>query len=257
MRLHSNDEIATMTRERILELLNMVDGSEHTDYSTDELKEILTHNERSRSLWVWHDHSSLVSHGIIAVMIGIMYDPIVFLSESESPGIQEFVEGGEIHFVAHGTSSLSDQLSIVPERVAKLEGLSEPVRTENRIQVVDTLRFFKGDKLAAEFESGISCGGRYPCVGCVCSVSRFADFLHVANCEIRTFKSVQEIALQGVYGKKAGHLKFYEALNKRELQLELEARGIKEYPGSKNGRLDVLKDVLCGVQSTLSFVVHP
>ena len=38
MRLHSNDEIATMTRERILELLNMVDGSEHTDYSTDELK---------------------------------------------------------------------------------------------------------------------------------------------------------------------------------------------------------------------------
>ena len=142
MRLHSNDEIAAMTRERILELLNMVDGSEHTNYSTDELREILTHNERSRSLWVWHDHSSLVSHGIIAVMIGIMYDPIVFLSESESPGIQEFVEEGEIHFVAHGTSSLSDQLAIVPERVAELEGLSEPVRTENGIQVVDTLRFF-------------------------------------------------------------------------------------------------------------------
>ena len=125
MRLHSNDEIGTMTRERILELLNMVDGSEHTNYSTDELREILTHNERSRSLWVWHDHSSLVSHGIIAVMIGIMYDPIVFLSESKSPGIQEFVEEGEIHFVAHGTSSLSDQLAIVPERVAELEGLSE------------------------------------------------------------------------------------------------------------------------------------
>ena len=136
MRLHSNNEIATMTRERILELLNMVDGCEHTNYSTDELGEILTHNERSRSLWVWHDHSSLVSHGITAVMIGIMYD------------------------------------------------------------------------------------GR--CVW-----------------------------------KEGWHLKFYEALNKRELQLELEARGIKEYPGSKNGRLDVLKDVLCGVQSTLSFVVHP
>ena len=132
-------------------------------------------------------------------MIGIMYDPIVFLSESESLGIQEFVEEGEIHFVAHGTSSLSDQLAIVPERVAELEGLSEPARTENGIQVVDTLRFFKGDKPAAEFESGISCGGKYPCVGCVCSVSRFTDFSHVANyCEIRTFKSVQEIALQGV-----------------------------------------------------------
>ena len=162
MRLHSNDEMATMTRERILELLHLVNGSEHTDYSTDELREILTHNERSRSLWVWHDHSSLVSHGIIAVMIGIMYDPIVFLSESESPSIQEFVEEGEIHFVVHGTSSLSDQLAIVPERVAELEGLSEPVRTENGIQVVDILRFFKGDRPAAEFESGISC--YYPLV---------------------------------------------------------------------------------------------
>ena len=70
MRLHSNDEIATMTRERILELLYVVDVSEHTNCSTDELGEILTHNERSRSLWVWHGHSSLVSHGIIAVMIG-------------------------------------------------------------------------------------------------------------------------------------------------------------------------------------------
>ena len=66
-----------------------------------------------------------------------------------------------------------------------------------------------------------------------------------------TFKSVQEIALQGVYGKKAGYLKFYE------LQLELEARGIKEYPGSKNGRLDVLKDVLCGVQRYPLFCCSP
>ena len=72
MRLHSIDDIANMTREKILEILHMVNGSEHANYSTDELREILTRSERSRSLWVWHDHSSLVSHGIIAVMIGIM-----------------------------------------------------------------------------------------------------------------------------------------------------------------------------------------
>ena len=135
MRLDSNDEIATMTKERKLELLQLVDGSKHTNYSRDELRESLTHNERNRSLWVRHDHSSLVSHGIIAVMIGIMYDQSVFLSESESPGIREFVEEGEIHFVAHGTSSLSDQLAIVPERVAELDRLTEPVKTENGIQV--------------------------------------------------------------------------------------------------------------------------
>ena len=51
-----------------------------------------------------------------------------------------------------------------------------------------------------------------------------------------------------MYGKKAVCLKFYEGLNKRELQIELEARGIKDYPNDKSGRLDVLKGVLCGVQ---------
>ena len=64
---------------------------------------------------------------VLAVMIDIMYDPIVFLSESEYPGIKEFVEAFfntflEIHFVVHGTSSLSDQLAIVPERVAEQRG---------------------------------------------------------------------------------------------------------------------------------------
>ena len=55
------------------------------------------------SLWLWHDHSSLASHGIIAVMVGVVYNPVLFLSESESPGVQEFIEEGEIH-----SSSLKD-----------------------------------------------------------------------------------------------------------------------------------------------------
>ena len=59
----------------------------------------------------------------------------------------EFVEEGEIHFVAHGTSLLSDQLPIVPGRVAELEGFTGPVRTENGIQVVDTMRFLKETSL--------------------------------------------------------------------------------------------------------------
>lgn len=108
----------------------------------------------------------------MAVLVGVLYDPIVFLSESECPGIQECVEEGTIHIVAHGSSSLSDQATIVPERLAELDGMSEPVVTDSGIEVVDTLRFFKGDKPAAQFEAGISCGGHYPCVGCVCSSSK-------------------------------------------------------------------------------------
>ena len=73
-------------------------------------------------LLVWHDHSSLVSHGILPLMVGVfLYDPIVFFSESESPGIQEYVKAGEIHIVTHGSFSLSDQACIIPERLAELD----------------------------------------------------------------------------------------------------------------------------------------
>ena len=44
--------------------------------------------------------------------------------------------------MAHGSSSLSDQASIIPERLAELDGLCEAVTTENGIQIMDTLKFF-------------------------------------------------------------------------------------------------------------------
>ena len=61
---------------------------------------------------------------------------------------------------------------------------------------------------------------------------RFTDCSHVASCENHTFENVQKIAVQGVYEKKAGCLKFYEALTKTVM-------GIKDYPHNKSGRLDV------------------
>ena len=93
---------------------------------------------------MWHDHSSLASHGIIAVMVGVVYNPVLFLSESESPGVQEFIEEGEIHFIAHGSSSLADQACIIPKRLAELEGLDEPLFTSGGVRVFDTLKYFKG-----------------------------------------------------------------------------------------------------------------
>ena len=76
---------------------------------------------------------------------------LVFFSESESPGIQEYVEEGEIHIVAHGISSLSDQASIIPGYLAELDRVCEAVTVKNGIQIMDTLKFFKGDKPADQF----------------------------------------------------------------------------------------------------------
>ena len=207
-----------------------------------------------RSLWMWHDHSSLVSHGIIAVMVGVVYNPVPFLSESESPGVQEFIEG-EIHFIAHGSSSLADQARIIPERLAELEGLGEPLFTSGGVRVFDTLKYFKSDKPAVEFEAGISCGGNFLCVGCVCSSYRFTDFAHATSCEQRSLRRNQEVALQGQFGHRPGMLRFYDELNKDELRRELEARGVKDYPTTQKGRIYTLKGILCGVQRVPSLLM--
>ena len=97
--------------------------------------------------------------------------------------MQEFIEEGEIHFIAHGSSSLADQACIIPERLAELEGLTEPLFTSGGVFVFDTLKYSKGDKPSAEFQAGISCGGNFSCVGCVCSSSQFSDFAHATSCE--------------------------------------------------------------------------
>ena len=45
--------------------------------TVEELKATLAHFERNRAIWGWHDHSSLASHGILAAMVGVIYDSIV------------------------------------------------------------------------------------------------------------------------------------------------------------------------------------
>ena len=184
-----------------------------------------------------------------------MYNPVLFLSESESPGVQEFVEEGEIHFITHGSSSLADQACLIPERLAELEGLNEPLYTSGGIQIANTLKYFNGDKPAVEFEAGISCGGSFPCVGCVCSSSRFSDFAHATSCKQCSLKQNQEVALHGLFGRKPGLLWFYDDLSKDDLRRELEARGIKDYPTTRKGRTDCLKGILCGVQRVPSLLI--
>jgi hypothetical protein len=255
MRLHSTSEIAAMCHNDLVCILKVLPNIDVSTKSTEELRQLLAHHESKRSLWIWHDHSSLASHGIIAVMVGVVYDPVLFFTESESQGVQEFVEEGEIHFIAHGSSSLADQACIIPERLAELEGLDEPLCTSEGVHVFDTLKYFKGDKPAAEFEAGISCGGNFPCVGCACSASRFSDFAHATSCEQRSLKRNQEVALGGQFGNKPGMLKFYDNLSKDELRRELEARGVKDYPTTRKGREDTLKGILHGVQRVPSLLM--
>ena len=148
MRLHSDGEIEGMSREEVLSILKL--GARYSMHqfkhaTIEELKAILAQFERSRTIWIWHDHSSLASHGILAVMVGVVYDSIVFKTEDEvGQNVQEFIEEGEVHIVAHGSSSLEDQATLIPERLAELECLTNDVTSSSGIKVIDTVRFFQG-----------------------------------------------------------------------------------------------------------------
>ena len=259
MRLHSDSDIHSMSRDDVLGILQLgarYSMQQSADATVEDLKAQLTRFERNRSIWMWHDHSSLASHGILAVMVGVLYDPVVFRTEDEiGRSVQECIEEGTIHMLAHASSTLEDEAILIPERLAELDGLTDEITSSSGIKIVDTLRFFKGDKPAAQFEAGVSCGGNYPCVGCTCHRDRFADFAHAVQCEQRSVKGIQEVALAGHFGRVPGKIKFYEDLTSNQLRLELEKRGVKEYSSDKKGRLETLKHILRGVQRVPSLLL--
>ena len=49
----------------------------------EDLRTLLKKFERNQTIWIWHDHFTLASHGILAVMVGVVYDSLVFKTESE------------------------------------------------------------------------------------------------------------------------------------------------------------------------------
>ena len=266
MRLHTDDDINKMERDEICEILSKCNSYNPAHYATatmEELQQKLKQVERTRTLWMWHDHSTVLSFGLVLVLVGVTYDPLTFYtdgelahhSQNDRMSLQELVEQGDVHIFAHCSSTSSDQASLIPERVACLESLSVPIVTTKGIPINDKLMFFKGDKQAAWFEAGISRGGNYCCVSCTCHRAKFSDMTHVHSCEERLFLDTQAIALSGKYGKEPNRLNFYEGLNTDELRQELVARQIYDIPGSKQGRLQMLKDTLCGVQRVPSLLL--
>ena len=68
-------------------------------------------------------------------MVGVVYDSFIFKSESETGhNMQEYIEEGKVHTVAHGLSTLEDQATLIPERLAELEGMTDAVTSSPGIK---------------------------------------------------------------------------------------------------------------------------
>ena len=127
--------------------------------------------------------------------------------------------------IAPSSSSPTDQLALVGDRLECLQELSKPTVASNGVEIHDQLRFFCGDKPAQQFERGTQLGGTYKCGGCGVKDVMMQDLAHTLQHKWKSLADLQALILAGKHGSVPGCLKPLEGLKVQELREELEARG--------------------------------
>ncbi len=212
MRLLSLDDIKKLTKEEILTFMKKVHHPQQESTPLETLYEEFQKIQRTRTLAIWHDHSTVLHTGYILFAVWVIYDEAIFLTEMEykaktgktACNLQNMIEEPEVYMIAPSSSSPSDQLALISDR---LECLKEPSKAANNEEVYDQLRFFCGDKPAIQFERGTQIGGIYKCGGCGCKDQMMQDLSHALRRKLRSLSNLQNIVTKGKYGTKAGELK--------------------------------------------------
>ena len=194
MRLQSDEEIDSMSSDGVKETLkNLGELKQDITDHHSVLKEL----QRSRKFVLWHDHSTILKAGYILMTIHTLYDPAVYMTTEKyeqktgkkcKKSIQEIVEEPELYMICMCSSSLSDQLAIMADRIECLTGLNEPVLSSNNIFVKESSHFFTGDHPAQSFERGTQSGGHYKCGSCDCKSNRMDDLAHAFCLHCRSVK---------------------------------------------------------------------
>ena len=160
MRQTTDAELKALTRPDILQMAANYHIHLPPDLSDDQLRAQLALFQRTRTLALWHDHSTILQTGYILFAVWVIYDTAVFLTQEEyvekygKPvnNLQEIIEDPLVYMIAPSGSSPSDQLALIGDRLECLTELSQKIASSNGILFQDELRFFCGDKPAQQFE---------------------------------------------------------------------------------------------------------
>ena len=124
MRLQTDEEIEAMSLDT---LRSTADQYHHqlSSYTTiEELRTTIKHFQRSQSLILWHDHSTILGLGCILITAHVAYDPAVFYTQAEyeqmhsqTHSIQSLVERPQLLIIAAGSPSIADQIAIIQDRI--------------------------------------------------------------------------------------------------------------------------------------------
>ena len=183
--------------------------------SSTALRQRLKELSCKRHIKVWHDHSSISSHGHLLVLVSTIYDPAFFYTSvemKELKGVEmdvpTVVGKPETYILGRSTSSTVDQLHFVATRRECLQEIGQKLHTKTGAAVWDVIRFFYGDGPVAQFEAGHKQGGTYCCTGCGADSGRFSDIAYCYRAPKPTLKERQEFVLQGKAWKRGGQ--YYE-----------------------------------------------
>ena len=120
--------------------------------------------------------------------IHALYDNAVYMSTDDYRSVtnstcertvQELVEEPELYMISCSSSSLSDQLASIGDRLDCLFDLNEPITTSNGVPIHDKLQFFVAGRPAQSFERGSQMGGNYRCGSCGYKSNLGDDLAHV------------------------------------------------------------------------------
>lgn len=244
MRLHTD---AHMTTQEVLNILNKAQVTFSDNMDGNALKTLIKRLERTRTLGMWHDHSTLLGKGYVMVTVKVMYDKAVFKMMDEIKcahfgSIQCYIQQPELHMLGLCSSSVEDQAALIGDRNTCISEFSRGT------EIRDELVFFYGDKAAQQVERGTQQGGVYKCGSCGCESHMMDDFAYSMHCTYRSLSDLQAVALAGKYGKQPGVIRPFQTLSTRELQDELRARNVYHMCTTKRSLQKELARVLKGVQ---------
>ena len=146
-------------------------------------------------------------------------------------------------------------MATIVDRIDCLLDLQQPIKLTKGIPVHDKLKFSIGDHPAEAFKRGSRIGGNFKCCSCGCLSSRMDDVAHVFGCHWRSLEDLQKLVLQRKFGWKAGVLKPFDRLSKRNLLEELRRRGVLDVLGSKKELLSKLQSILMEVQRVPTILI--
>ena len=142
MRLHTDEQIVAMTRDELISVLQLARQAFDNTADDNKLRELLIKIERTRTLAIWHDHSTLLGRGYVLITAKVIYDTAVFKSQHEiessqahAHNIQSEIEQPQLHMLALCSSSVEDQAALIVDRKQCIQELSITLHATNGVPI--------------------------------------------------------------------------------------------------------------------------